>query len=75
MILTETGHHFRRDRDAGGWRCVEHPDLLLLPGARYLVGGMEFDSLEEALLQNGLVEKLAEIRQEARRDITGLVGD
>lgn len=55
MILTGTGQRFRRDREAGGWRCVEHPDLLMLPGGRYLVSGREFDSLAEALLHSGLV--------------------
>lgn len=75
MILTETGRHFRRDREAGVWRCVEHPELLMLPGGRYTVAGREFESLADALLQNGLVEKFSEARQEARRDVVGLVSD
>ena len=37
MIATETGLHFRKNGDH--WRCVEYPDLLMLPGAgRYRVG-------------------------------------
>jgi hypothetical protein len=33
MILTEHGLHFAKDGDH--WRCVEHPDLLMLRGDCY----------------------------------------
>lgn len=48
MILTESGLRFRRG--AGHWRCVEYPDLVMLPGPeRYSVGEQEFAALSEAL--------------------------
>ena len=47
MILTETGHHFRREPD--GWRCVEYPELVMLPGGDYRVAGVVFGTLAAAL--------------------------
>jgi len=49
VILTEYGLHFRKDGDR--WRCVERPDLLMLPGDRYTVDGQGFNSLAEAVRQ------------------------
>jgi hypothetical protein len=52
MIPTEQGLHFARDGHR--WRCVEYPDLVMLPGDRYEVEGQGFKSLAEAvsLLKN-----------------------
>ncbi len=51
MIVTEHGLQFRRDGDC--WRCVEHPELLLLGGGGlYALAGEEdrtFSDLQEAL--------------------------
>jgi hypothetical protein len=33
MILTEQRLHFAKEGDH--WRCVEHPDLVMLRGERY----------------------------------------
>jgi hypothetical protein len=47
MIRTEYGLHFAKDGDH--WRCMEHPDLLMLRGGRYRVGERTFGSLDDAL--------------------------
>ncbi len=51
MIVTEHGLQFRREGDR--WRCVEHPDLLMLSGAGlYAIAGDEdrtFSDVLEAL--------------------------
>ena len=51
MIVTEHGLQFRRDGDR--WRCVEHPELLMLSGAGLFVLASEedrtFSDLQEAL--------------------------
>ena len=61
MIVTEHGLQFQRDGDR--WRCVEHPDLLMLGGAgRFAIAGEEdttFGDVQEALAflkRNGSVE-------------------
>jgi hypothetical protein len=35
MICTEQGLHFAKEGDH--WRCVEHPDLVMLRGGRYQI--------------------------------------
>ena len=47
MILTEHGLYLRRDGDRG--RCVEHPEMVMLRGGGYEVGGQGFDTLIEAV--------------------------
>ena len=47
MIRTEYGLHFVKDGDH--WRCMEHPELVMLRGRRYRVGERTFGSLDEAL--------------------------
>ena len=47
IFCAEYGLHFTRDGDH--WRCVEYPDLLMLPGERYRVGDRTVGSLDEAL--------------------------
>jgi len=42
MILTEYGLHFAKDGDR--WRCVEHPELVMLRGERRRVGEREHGS-------------------------------
>jgi len=47
MIYTEHGLRFTKGGDS--WRCVEHPDLVMLRGERRRVGERTFGSLHEAL--------------------------
>jgi hypothetical protein len=51
MIVTEHGLQFRREGNR--WRCVEHPELLMLGGVGlYALAGEEdrtFGDLQEAL--------------------------
>ena len=48
ILCAEYGLHFAKEDDH--WRCVEYPDLLMLPGPeRYRVGERTFASLDEAL--------------------------
>lgn len=51
MIVTEHGLRFRRDGDQ--WRCVEHPELLMLSGVgQFTLAGDEdrtFGDAQEAL--------------------------
>lgn len=48
VILTEYRLHFARQAD-GSHRCVEHPDLVMLPGDRYRLGDREYATLEQAV--------------------------
>ena len=51
MIVTEHGLQFRREGDR--WRCVEHPELVMLGGGGlYALDGDEertFSDVQEAL--------------------------
>lgn len=47
MILTEYGLHFAKDGDR--WRCVDWPDLVMLPNDPDEVDGQRFDTLAEAV--------------------------
>ena len=51
MIVTEHGLQFRRDGEC--WRCVEHPELVMLGGAGlYALAGEDdrtFSDVKEAL--------------------------
>jgi hypothetical protein len=46
-VCAEYGLHFRKDGDH--WRCVELPELLMVPCKRYRVGDCEFATLGEAV--------------------------
>jgi hypothetical protein len=48
MILTELGLHFTREGDR--WRCVAHPDLVMLSSDRYDADGQGFATPFLALL-------------------------
>jgi len=54
MTLTEDGLHFRREGDH--WRCVEHPDLVMLRGGGYEVDGQGFAPLCVALTDRDSAE-------------------
>lgn len=47
ICCAESGLHFAKE--ATHWRCVEWPDLLMLPGERYRVGEQGFATLDAAL--------------------------
>lgn len=47
MILTASGLRFANEGDH--WRCVESPDLVMLPGERYRVGERVFATSGDAL--------------------------
>ena len=48
ILCAEYGLHFAREGDH--WRCVEYPELLMLPGPdRYRVAERTFGSFDEAL--------------------------
>jgi len=51
MIVTEHGLQFHRDGDR--WRCVEHPELLMLSGVGlFAIAGEEdttYSDVQEAL--------------------------
>jgi hypothetical protein len=58
MILTEQGLRFAKHGDH--WRCVEHPDLVMLCGERYRVREREYGSLDE------MQDELRRIKDRAR---------
>ena len=48
ILCAEHGLHFAKEGDH--WRCVERPDLVMLPGPEhYRVGGQAFATLDAAL--------------------------
>ena len=47
LTCAEYGLNFANEGDH--WRCVEHPDLVMVPGERYQVGESTIGSLNEAL--------------------------
>jgi hypothetical protein len=61
MILTELGLHFTKDGDRR--RCVERPELVMLPGGRCLVDGQGFDSLAGALQRSPTAVTHTQVRQ------------
>ena len=67
MILTELGLHFRKHGDR--WRCVEHPELVMLRGGGYEVDGQGFNSLDGAVrqaIQRVQAQDIPEAEQRAR---------
>jgi hypothetical protein len=46
IFCADSGLHFANE--GGHWRCVEYPELVMLRGDHYRVGGRTFGSLDDA---------------------------